>query len=733
MDQNSSSGSGADKRNWRERLGIGGKDMPKISDEFKAAAPAPSLKVPQPVAKPAPMAPRATAGKYAAAPGSESLAEKLRSQRAAAEKLAEQRVSVARDQVEAKAAPEAAPVLEPSYQARPETRAEPARPKFTFADEESVAAKAESMPQRGLPPPQPKPRTISAPPIPPPLVPPRPALGGDRLPPPPRPSVPASQPQYRAQVPSGYRPADAAAPQLPPPYRAGVTPPRSYLPGSVPPGYGDPRYGGGRAGQEISWRGPPASAGQPDDRAELDPRLARGVPARPRAHVPADEYGDVFEDEAPRPRRRASASEYNSAYREVEEGYEDDRRRSSGPWLLLLALLIAAVATFGIIWYYQTNIRNVASTAPTPENVPVITAPEQPAKTAAEQPVDGAATGGAANKKQIYDRIVGDQEVTGEKIAPAEDTPVTPDLQPPAASGSEQDPLPATTAPDSESEPLALPPPPGEGDTQGAIPSASDQQTMAMKTTGTDVVAEPATAAESDAAAEALPPPKPAATEVEPAPIAPGEVIAEPEGQPATKKTAATDKKATVKEKTSGQAVTGAEPVILVPPAEYVPPASTTGAAPGTTVANTQPETKKKKTLFDLLQATSKSGSTEAAATQSGTAGADTAGSAPDQQVASLPEPAPQQKGATGATASGYVVQLASFRSEAEAQTEYTRLKAKYPGIIGGLPPRISQAAVLGSTRYRLGLGPMASRDSASKLCNSLVAAGERDCLVRKQ
>jgi len=455
------------------------------------------------------------------------------------------------------------------------------------------------------------------------------------------------------------------------------------------------------------------------------------MPARPRPGIPADDYGDVFEDEAPRPRRRASASEYNSAYREVEEGYDDDRRRSSGPWLLLLALLIAAVATFGIIWYYQTNIRNVAAMTANPENVPIVPAPEEPAKTAAEQPLDGAAAGGAANKKQIYDRIVGDQEVTGEKIVPAEEVPVAPDAQEPGASGGEQIPQPAGTAPDGESEPLALPPPPGEGDTQGAVPSATDQQTMAMKTTGTDVVAEPATAAEPDTAAEALPPPKPAATEAVPAPIAPGDAVAEPEGQPVAavaKKTAATDKKTTKKEQTSGQAAAGGEPVILVPPAEYVPPASTTGTA----AANTQPETKKKKTLFDLLQTTNKNGPAETTA-QSGTASADTAGSAPDQQVASLSEPEPQQKSATGATVSGYVVQLASFRSEAEAQTEYTRLKAKYPQIIGGLPPRISQAAVLGSTRYRLGLGPMASRDSASKLCNSLVAAGERDCLVRKQ
>ncbi len=719
MDQNSSSGSGADKRNWRERLGIAGKDMPKISDEFKAAAPAPALKVPQPVAKPAPMAPRATPAKLPAAPSSEALAEKLRSQRAAAEKLAEQRVNVARDRAEVKVAPDAAPVLEPSNRVKPEVRTEPVRPKFTFADEDMAAARAES-----------KPRTIPLPPPPPPLVPPRPALGGDRLPPP-RPAVPTAQPQYRPQAPSGYRPADPAAGQLPPPFRAGGSPPRSYLPGSVPSGYGDSRYGAGHSGQEISRRGPEAAPSHAGGRLENDPRLARNVPARPRPSAPADEYGDVFEDEVPRPRRRASASEYNSAYREVEEGYDDDRRRSSGPWLLLLALLIAAVATFGIIWYYQTHIRTVASTAPaSEENVPIVAAPEQPAKTAAEQPVDGAANG-AANKKQIYDRIVGDQEVTGEKIAPAEDTPVAPDSQPPAASGGNQDPLPVTTAPDSESEPLALPPPPGD-DTQGAIPPASGEQTVAMKSTGKDVVAEPATAAEPDSTAVALPPPQPAAEKVAPAPVAPEDVISEPESQPAApvaKKTAVTAKKTTGKEQAAGQAAAGSEPVVLVPPAEYVPPASTTDTASATA----PPETKKKKTLFDLLQTTSKSGSTETATGQSATAGTDTSAAAPDQQVASLPEPAPQQKSATGTTVSGYVVQLASFRSEAEAQTEYARLKAKYPGIIGGLPPRISQAAVLGSTRYRLGLGPMASRDSASKLCNSLVAAGERDCLIRKQ
>ena len=71
--------------------------------------------------------------------------------------------------------------------------------------------------------------------------------------------------------------------------------------------------------------------------------------------------------------------------------------------------------------------------------------------------------------------------------------------------------------------------------------------------------------------------------------------------------------------------------------------------------------------------------------------------------------------------------------TESEASTEFGRLKAKYSSIIGTLPSAINPATVGGSTRYRLAVGPVASRDQATKICSSLVAAGERDCLVRKQ
>ena len=78
-------------------------------------------------------------------------------------------------------------------------------------------------------------------------------------------------------------------------------------------------------------------------------------------------------------------------------------------------------------------------------------------------------------------------------------------------------------------------------------------------------------------------------------------------------------------------------------------------------------------------------------------------------------------------------MQLASFRTQSEAQSEYDRLRSRYPNVIGNLPSNISQATVAGSTRYRVGVGPLSTREQASKVCSSLFAAGERDCLIRSQ
>jgi SPOR domain len=87
---------------------------------------------------------------------------------------------------------------------------------------------------------------------------------------------------------------------------------------------------------------------------------------------------------------------------------------------------------------------------------------------------------------------------------------------------------------------------------------------------------------------------------------------------------------------------------------------------------------------------------------------------------------------ATGQT--GYVVQVATFRSESEAAGEFRRLQSQHPQFLRTLQQRIQRVELGASgTFYRLGLGPLSTKDQARGLCKSLIAAGEKDCLVRSQ
>ena len=111
----------------------------------------------------------------------DSLAERLKAQRQAAEKLAEQRVSMAREKAKSRAA-------DSSRNDQPRPIPAPAsadKPKFTFAEEEIAAAKREAPAngakefQAGLlrkAPPPPPPPPINGPTV----TPPRPTLGGEK-------------------------------------------------------------------------------------------------------------------------------------------------------------------------------------------------------------------------------------------------------------------------------------------------------------------------------------------------------------------------------------------------------------------------------------------------------------------------------------------------------------------------------------------------------------------------
>src|SRR5262249_35174598 len=85
---------------------------------------------------------------------------------------------------------------------------------------------------------------------------------------------------------------------------------------------------------------------------------------------------------------------------------------------------------------------------------------------------------------------------------------------------------------------------------------------------------------------------------------------------------------------------------------------------------------------------------------------------------------------ATESEASGFVVQLSSQKSEAEAQSSFRSLQAKFPNELSGLQPIIRRAD-LGSKGvfYRTLVGPFASAQEASQFCANYKAAGGQ-CVV---
>ncbi len=101
---------------------------------------------------------------------------------------------------------------------------------------------------------------------------------------------------------------------------------------------------------------------------------------------------------------------------------------------------------------------------------------------------------------------------------------------------------------------------------------------------------------------------------------------------------------------------------------------------------------------------------------------------APPTRVATTsPAPAP-----VSSASGGYLVQIASQRSEADAQASYRALQGKYPSVLGSHTPLIKRAD-LGDkgVYYRAMVGPFGSPDEASQFCGSLKSAGGQ-CVVQR-
>ena len=767
MDQNTPGS--IDKRNWRERLGIGAKDLPRVSAEFKPAPP--SAKPAGPVLRPAPMAPRvaskgasATGAGQAPAAGSENLVAKLKSQRDAAEKLAEQRVQAARQRAEASF----------GRVAPPASSAGATRPKFSFADEDVKVVKGPGPSQ-----------TSTAAPVsqgaarPSNLPPPAPVGYNPQLAPPRQPLGSTPPVLKRSEEPASYaKPQNAAQPkpQTYPPNSAPQFSPPNYRPIDPATGYTPPPAFNGASRQPYSVPSRQAAAprlqvptrGKSSDYNFDDQQrpASRYVPPAAPGYRDSDN-DDIFEQPAPvRVPRRATANDYHQAYREVEQGYDDESPRSRVPWILAM-LLALVVAGFGSIWAYGNYIKPQLSGNGTSQSIPVVKAPDTPNKILPDATSSGKvpASGDTAEptKKQIYDRIIGDREILGGQIVPTEVAPVQP------STNSQSVPVPAADPPSgtgTDGVPLPLPPPPGTG-TQGTLePSGKGDQQMA-----TIIPAASGSSAADSSSAVPVPGETPKSTALVSSASAPSankptqvassgndEIIQDtPEADPSLEK----KPKAIIVKKPSvlkAEKSLGAKPVMLVPPStpdaidqstDTIASASTTSGSSGglygdspdsdasTGVPSTAkiatakivepPVVKKPRTLLDLF----KSSNTETAsvAPLNATVQPDTSASPRTNQKFAAVTPPPVVESSTGA----FVAQLASFKTKAEASQEYARMRTKHGEIVGRYAPIVNEAQVAGTTRYRLAVGPMATADVAQNLCQSLIAAGERDCMVKRQ
>ncbi len=80
----------------------------------------------------------------------------------------------------------------------------------------------------------------------------------------------------------------------------------------------------------------------------------------------------------------------------------------------------------------------------------------------------------------------------------------------------------------------------------------------------------------------------------------------------------------------------------------------------------------------------------------------------------------------------GYLVQIASQGSEADAQASFKALQGKYPSVLGSRSAQIKRAdAGQKGVRYRVMVGPFSSNDEAAQMCGNLKTAGGQ-CFIQR-
>lgn len=467
----------------------------------------------------------------------------------------------------------------------------------------------------------------------------------------------------------------------------------------------------------------------------------------------ARELADVDETYARDYRYQSEDAEFRQGYDEYGEDFQqyDDpydqppQKRKRGPFLLLGSLVAVAAIAGGLIFFYQST-----QSGNEPE-IPVVTTNEEPVKIEPPAPEPAPVTPTPRKTKLIYDRIRADDAEPENTLVPRQEEPANPETQDqsnntqesiddtivtPSASNTTDD----TDANGSEPLPLPLPPPPVNNaqDIQTTTPTFNTTNenlntggSVVENTQDTDTNEPPAPASQDTLAAVQ---PEPAS---EPAPEAVVEPI--PENLTSLIQSPPLPKEKPVppsRQAEPGPAVPSG-PIQIAPLPGSVDRETTTDdqTANSTQPTQLEPASPVEQATQQPTRRLNSRFSDELNTNDGG------------NQVAAVPQPAPEQpqvdvetptpdapQPEPQLTGGRYLIQLAAFRSQEEAQAEFQKLQTRHPSLLGNYSSLVQQAD-LGTrgTYYRLRIGPIETRSNASQLCNSLIAAGERDCLVRER
>jgi len=159
----------------------------------------------------------------------------------------------------------------------------------------------------------------------------------------------------------------------------------------------------------------------------------------------------------------------------------------------------------------------------------------------------------------------------------------------------------------------------------------------------------------------------------------------------------------------------GAPKPIAAPPAQVAAPRAQAPAAPPPAAAPRTPPTQANASANTPLSLTPQGGAAAAPEPPARVAAVN--------PVSAAPAPA--------ASGGGFVVQISSQKSEADAQASFKSLQSKFPSVLGSRAPLIKRAD-LGEKGvfYRAMVGPFGTRDEAAQFCTNLRTAGGQ-CVIQ--